>query len=70
MTLGLIRYPKVYFKNIWKNNKKNFLLSQLVENYGTYSYPEKLKNKLLEFNKNELLQYITEKKLFIYETCS
>lgn len=66
VSIGTFRISKEYMKRM-KNNRKN----SIILNYpfqcqeGVYTYSAEENEKMLNFMKNLILEYVEEKKIFI-----
>ena len=65
VTLGSFRLPKGYFKSL-KNMypEERLFASPLDEANGMFSYKEKIRSEMLNFCRQEILNYIPEEKFF------
>ena len=67
VSLGSFRLPKDYFKKLEKLYPDELLLaSPLSEDNGMVSYPNNLRNEMLEFCENRIRTYAPDEKLFSY----
>ena len=66
ISIGTFRISKEYLKRMKKNRQNSKILFYPFQcESGVYTYDAQRRNKMMEFMKNKVLEFVEEKKIFI-----